>query len=121
MKILFAFFGILFFLSCNNSGITKPDNLINENVMEDILYDLSILEAVRAQIQEGDQKFTGKLDVYIYKKYKIDSLQFAKSNQYYAADVEEYKKIFDNIKQRMVTENEKLMPKIETKNNDSIK
>jgi hypothetical protein len=38
---------------------------------------------------------------YIYKKYKIDSVQFAQSNIYYAADYKEYEKMYNQIKARL--------------------
>ncbi len=38
---------------------------------------------------------------YILKKYKIDSLQFAKSNKYYAADIKKYKRMFNAVNIRL--------------------
>ena len=37
----------------------------------------------------------------IYKKYKVDSLQFAQSNVYYASDYEEYKNMFEQMTKRL--------------------
>ena len=49
-----------------------------------------------------------KRAIIIKRKYKIDSLSFAKSTQYYASDINEYKKMYDNVKDRLTKENAKL-------------
>lgn len=41
---------------------------------------------------------------YIYKKYDIDSLQFAKSNNYYVYDFKTYEDIIEKVKQRIESE-----------------
>lgn len=93
-------------MSCNSNSVEKPDNLIDKDKMTDILYDMSLLEAIKTQNINGG--ITPKTaNKYIYKKYKIDSIQFAKSNKYYASDIEEYKKMFEKIKDRLNAEIEK--------------
>lgn len=101
-------FTVLFF-GCNKAVLPKPKNLIAQTKMEAIIYDMSLLEAIKSQVTMDKNKFSGKTKDYIYKKYKIDSLQFVKSNQYYAAwDIVEYKKMFDRVKDKINAENEKL-------------
>ena len=95
------------FFSCNTSSVEKPKNLIGKDKMIDILYDISLLEAIKTQNINGG--ITGKMsNQYIYKKYKIDSIQFVKSNKYYASNIEEYKKMFEKIKERLNTETLKI-------------
>lgn len=104
MKKTFAF-GLLFFLvSCLDAAIEKPSNLIDESVMEDILYDLSLLDAIQSQnpYDGGNKRITPK--AYIYKKYKIDSVQFTQSNRYYVSQIEQYKKMYDNVSARLESE-----------------
>lgn len=87
------------FIGCNNS-VPKPDNLIAKDEMIDILYDISLLEAIKAQSVNGG--ISSKMsNEYIYKKYKIDSIQFLKSNKYYASDFEEYKNMFERVKEKL--------------------
>ncbi|MEO5776715.1 MAG: DUF4296 domain-containing protein [Flavobacterium sp.] len=89
-------------ISCNNNSVEKPKNLIGKDKMVDILYDISLLEAIKTQNINGG--ITVKMgNDYIYKKYKIDSVQFVKSNKYYASDLEEYKKMFEKVKERLST------------------
>lgn len=93
-------------LGCNNNSVEKPDNLIGKDKMIDILYDISLLEAIKNQnINGGLSSKVG--NEYIYKKYKIDSIQFVKSNKYYASDIEEYKKMFDKVKEKLNQETKK--------------
>jgi hypothetical protein len=40
-------------------------------------------------------------NTYVYKKYGIDSVQFARSNQYYAADIVTYKQIYEEVAKRL--------------------
>ncbi|TBX70673.1 DUF4296 domain-containing protein [Flavobacterium silvisoli] len=97
---------LFFFLGCSNR-MEKPKNLIDKDKMVDILYDLSLLEAIKAQNIGGGIN-TKKANEYIYKKYKIDSVQLAQSNKYYASDVDEYKKIFVKVKAKLDEQNKKL-------------
>ncbi|WP_162126569.1 DUF4296 domain-containing protein [Flavobacterium phycosphaerae] len=93
-------------LSCSN-GVEKPKNLIDKDKMVDVLYDLSLLEAIKTQ-HIGGGISNKNANEYIYKKYKIDSVQLAQSNKYYASDVEEYKKIFEKVKAKLDEQNKKL-------------
>jgi hypothetical protein len=95
-KIVTLFLIFSIFVSCQ-STIEKPDKLIEEEVMVDIIYDLAILEAIKSQKPASLEANNIIPKEYIYKKYKIDSLQFAKNNQYYASDIENYKKMYDRV------------------------
>jgi hypothetical protein len=103
-KIVFLFTFVILLISCNKDLVEKPDNLIDKKVMGDILYDMSILEAIK--YQSPDSLFAKGINpkTYIYKKYKIDSLQFAKSSTYYASDYREYKNMYDALDARLKKE-----------------
>lgn len=91
---------IVLFFGCNSNSVEKPKNLIDKDKMVAILYDISLLEAIKTQNINGG--ITVKMgNDYIYKKYKIDSIQFVKSNKYYASDIEEYKKMFEKVKEKL--------------------
>lgn len=93
-------------VSCKDEAVEKPKNLVERSKMVDIIYDLSILEAARTQTA-GVQNYP-KSTEFIKNKYKIDSLTFAKSTQYYASDVKEYKKMYNEVKERLAAERVKL-------------
>ena len=97
---------LLAFIGCNNA-IDKPDNLIEKDKMIDILYDVSLLEAIKSQNISGGIS-NKNANIYLYKKYKIDSVQFAQSNKYYASDIEEYKKMFEEVKSRLEKQTKKI-------------
>ena len=94
----------LFLASCNHNAVEKPENLIEEDVMTNILYDVSILEAMKSQSPYAPQNQSMNPKDYIFKKYKIDSLQFATSNRYYVSQIEEYKKMYDQVNERIQKE-----------------
>ena len=107
MSNRFILIGLLLaFIGCNHT-IDKPDNLIEKDKMIDILYDISLLEAIKSQNISGGIS-NKNANTYLYKKYKIDSIQFAQSNKYYASDIEEYKKMFEEVKSRLEKQIQKI-------------
>lgn len=103
-KILFLLLSVPF-LSCNpNQSVEKPEKLIEEETMEAILYDLALLQALKGYNPQKLAENNINPKTYIYQKYKIDSLQLVENNRYYSADVENYKKMFDRVIERLDTE-----------------
>jgi phage FluMu gp28-like protein len=100
-KLALIVSAIILFASCNNSPVEKPEKLIDEETMANIIYDLTVLEAMKAR----DAKLTGNsTSEYVYKKYHIDSVQFVRNNQYYAAEIDKYKKIYEKVNLRIERE-----------------
>jgi hypothetical protein len=122
-KTVSLFVLVALFLSCNKDLVEKPDNLIDKKIMGDIWYDMAILEAVK--YHNPNALYTNGINpkTYVFKKYKIDSLQFAKSNAYYAVDYREYKKMFDNLNDRLNNEKKAvdLLMKKELKKETALK
>lgn len=99
MKKIFIFLAFTFlFLSCQET-IEKPDKLIEKPVMVDIIYDLSLLEAIKTNNNLLMQNLN--VEAFIYKKYKIDSLQLVQNSRYYASDVANYKKMYEEVAKRI--------------------
>ena len=102
MKKIILFLALLTLLiSCKDELVKKPERLIEKDVMLDVMYDLAVLEAIKYQNPVSLDTFKINPRDFIYKKYKIDSLQFAKSNVYYASDYEDYKLMFEQITKRL--------------------
>ena len=102
MRKIILFLAIaIAFVSCKEEIIPKPERLIAQDVMVDIMYDLTILEAIKNQNPASLDTFKINSRAYIFKKYKIDSIQYAKSNIYYASDYNEYKRMFEQITKRL--------------------
>lgn len=91
------------FLSCS-SDVQKPDNLIPEDAMVEIFYDLAIMDAIKSHNPLSLETYGVQPDNYIYKKYGVDSLQFANSNKYYAADIKKYKSMYVKVNDRLKSE-----------------
>ena len=96
----FAILVLLLLTNCGNSHVEKPDNLIDDDTMIEIFYDLAIIDAAKNSSYENGIS-TFQANDFIFKKYEIDSLQFAKSNKYWAADVAKYKRMYKIVKEKL--------------------
>lgn len=92
--------------SCKEEVIKKPNKLVEKEVMINILYDLSVLEALRSQTTGNLYSYPKPME-FVKKKYKIDSLTFVQNTQYYAADIKEYRKMYNKILEKIDKESSK--------------
>lgn len=88
-------------ISCKKELVKEPAKLIEREKMVDIMYDLSLLEAMRYQKPLSLDSIDSDPTKFILQKYKVDSLQFAQNNMYYASDYESYKDMFDDVNKRL--------------------
>lgn len=100
-KRILMFALALLFVNCNSNKAKEPDNLISEDKMVDILYDLYLVNSIKTNNNTylRENKITPAN--YVYQKYKIDSLQFVQSDNYYASDIEEYEKLYRRVTTRL--------------------
>ncbi len=123
MKQLFYSLILVMVLGC--SGIDKPKkpkNLISKDKMSEIMYDLYILNAAKG-VNRKILEANGIMPLeYLYKKYSIDSLQFAESNTYYAYDSKAYSAIIEKVKKDLEKHKDlyETMNLAEQKTKDSI-
>lgn len=97
MKKCFLLLVLLSMASCQKKAIEAPANLIPKDKMKQIIYDLSLLQALKG-VNQAALDSNGVNAATVYKKYKVDSLQFAKSDQYYAIEnIKEYEKMYEGI------------------------
>jgi Fe2+ transport system protein B len=98
--IVFVF--TLFIVACTSkNNIPIPKKPIKKEVMENILYDLAILQALKSYSPEVLTKNNINSKTYIYQKYKIDSLQLVQNNLYFASNTEEYAKMFEKVVEKI--------------------
>ena len=114
---------ILIFYSCGslNEENAKPNNLIPEDKMIDILYDMSLIsvsKGINKRILENNGMKPKK---YILKKYNIDSLQFVVSNEYYSKDLETYLSIYEEVLNKLQLNREIIIDSIENYKKDRAK
>lgn len=101
----------------------KPEDLIVESKMVDIISELAIFNSAR-NFSKTTLENTGlKPKEYIYKKFGVDSLQFERSNNYYAENYIQYERIYDSVRNRLQVLKEKLdsIRDLEIKVEDSLK
>ena len=87
---------LILILGCTSDA---PENLISEEKMESIIFDIMILNAS----YNYDLKIDNNLlsDELIYKKYDIDSLQLYESELYYSRNPKIHFDIYSNVKKRI--------------------
>ena len=120
MKKRISLLAILALLGCKDNLVKKPDVLIDKSKMMDIMYDLALLEAIKYQNPAVLDSNQIRPKQFIYKKYKIDSLQLAQNNVYYAADYKSYKIMFEEVVKRIANEKKRANAaiKLEQKKNN---
>ena len=107
MRHIFYILILISLVGCSSGDRPKkPKDLIAKDKMSDIMYDLYILNAAKG-VNRKLLELNGIMPSdYVYDKYGIDSLQFAKSNTYYAYDTEVYTSIIDKMKAHLEKDKE---------------
>ena len=107
-------------VSCAEKLIEKPENLIPEAKMTDILYDISLL--VSAKNSNKAILVDNGIEVmdFIYKKYNVDSLQFVQSDLYYASEPVIYENMYVALDERIEAEKNKRLEERKMKTDSTI-
>ena len=88
-------------LGCNNSLNQEPippENLISKEKMIDIIYDMTLINVAKG-VNKSILENNGIIpEQYLFNKHTIDSILFAKSNEYYSYDLKTYQTIYDKVK-----------------------
>lgn len=111
---------MLLLVSCDKSfKALEPEHLIEQEVMEDILYDINLLKAAKSKNYRILKDNNIQIDAYIYEKYDLDSITLRENIAYYATEsFKKYKELENNIRLRFVTEKNKL--ELDVNKRDSI-
>lgn len=100
------FLGILIFGCEPRLKPEKPQNLIPKDKMTLVLYDMFVINSAKGINRLKLEKNGINPERYILTKHSIDSVQFAKSNDYYAHDLEVYDEIIEAVKQKITSNKE---------------
>ncbi|WCO01388.1 DUF4296 domain-containing protein [Psychroserpens ponticola] len=112
ISLLVFIFGICF--ACNKiEKPKKPDNLIAKNDMVNILFDVFVFNAAKGTDKRILEQNNVTPDAYIFEKYQIDSLQFVKSNAYYAYDIKAYDEMINKVAKRIKVKKDKFQKEID--------
>lgn len=116
--ILFAL-GFFFFACQSVEKTPKPENLIPEEKMVDILVDLAKVDAA-ASVSEKEYRKRGSVGKdFIFEKYAIDSAQLVQSNAYYAEQFRLNQRIYEQVEAKLKIENDSLSALKEKSNKEN--
>tara|TARA_E500000178_G_scaffold228734_1_gene225435 strand:+ start:1067 stop:1387 length:321 start_codon:yes stop_codon:yes gene_type:complete len=87
---------ILLLIGCSDN---VPENLISKKNMENIIFDIIILNASSTYEFKIDKNFLS--DEIIFKKYNIDSTQLYESELYYSKNPKIHFEIYENVQNRI--------------------
>ena len=120
-RVLVTLVFVFLICSCDRSfKAPKPEKLIEESIMEEILYDAKLISAARSKNFKKTKDSNVVADQYIYHKYNIDSLTLKQNLDYYAtASFKDFKRMEDNIRLRFEKEKNDIV--VELKRIDSLK
>ena len=88
---------LILIIGCSNNA---PENLISEEKMESIIFDIMILNASSGSDLKIDNSYIS--DELIFRKYSIDSVQFYESELYYSRNPKIHFNIYSNVKKRIL-------------------
>ena len=86
----------IFIIGCSSN---VPEDLISEEKMESIIFDIMILNASSSYDLKIDNDMIS--DELIFRKYDIDSAQFYNSGLYYSRNRKIHFNIYSNVKRRI--------------------
>lgn len=107
MKKIAVLWSAILVISCGNIKAKKPANLISEDRMVEVLYDVIIINTAKGVNKQLLQNNINNPLNYIYRSHGIDSLQFAESNAYYTINTDKYKSIYDKVEMKLKAEKSK--------------
>lgn len=102
MRLTCLIFFMIYFISCQD--VQKPEiptNLISQEDMVGILTDVYVSNAARNINNKLLRNKNIKLDSVIFIKYKVDSLQFALSNDYYSSNLDIYRELLIKVQEKL--------------------
>ncbi len=91
----------------------KPEGLIGKSKMTDMLYDMHMVVGT-SNIKNVNLEKNRNYMSLVYDKYGIDSTQFAVSNLYYTAHIQEYEEIFEEVERRIQNLKDIMEPKADS-------
>lgn len=98
LKHVFILSIVFSLCSCYNiKPPEKPENLISKEKFAIILMDAALMHSAKSVNRKRIETNGIVPEDYIYKKHNIDSLAFAKANEYYAYDINVYDEIYNKV------------------------
>ncbi len=110
---------LILVISCTSNTIyKKPNDLISEDLMVNLIVDMQIANSARnTKNKEGIRKL--EYMPLVYEKFGIDSARFARSNFYYSTKIDDYSKLLKKVKAKLENMERDFSEQVEIQ--DSIK
>lgn len=103
MKGLMFILSFFVLVSCQDvKKPQKPDNLIDKETMVSILAEAYTDNAARTVDNKTLRESGIEIDAFIYKKFKVDSAQFAQSNAFYTNDINAYMELMTEVEKLLL-------------------
>ncbi len=107
MKRVVILIVLLIFSSCGEKLIEKPEHLIPKDKMVEIITEVAILKAARGSNKHLMEEMGVTQTEYIFKKFAIDSAQFAESDAYYVSIPAQYEEIYTKVEALLTEKGER--------------
>ncbi|NKI31587.1 DUF4296 domain-containing protein [Croceivirga thetidis] len=105
MKKIIFFLLLCLAFSCAEEVIEKPENLIPEDKMKQIIYDLALFNSIKSTNPAALTKNNLAISTdFVFNKHDIDSVQFVQSDLYYASIPLKYQAIYEAVELRLEKE-----------------
>ena len=117
MRIILTLIILFIVQSCKDFNNKKPENLISEDKMVEILFDLEIINAARGDNKKIIEEKISNVNNYLQNKYKIGIDQFENSISYYSSDILKYSTIIQEVEQKLDSTKNLIQKKIDAKRN----
>lgn len=93
---------IVFSFSCQDiEKVDRPENLIAENKMVEVLTDLSLMTSAKNYNRRMLEETGFKPEEFLYEKHNIDSLSLAASTKFYAQDPATLERIYSKVQRNL--------------------
>jgi len=117
-KLCYILLVFLLALSCTGRTIfKKPENLIEREKMITVWTDLYIASGAKSIKKKTLEKNKNYVPL-VLENHNIDSVQFSESNFYYTSRIDDYEKMFEEVKNRLKALKDTYEPNLEK---DSLK
>ena len=106
MKKIFIIFSLLFlaFISCDKLPVEKPENLIKEKKIIDMLIDIHIAEATYNHMRyDSIVRNSSSANFYysVLEKYQVPDSVFEKSFIFYASTPKQFEKMYREVMNKL--------------------
>ncbi|GAB3747950.1 DUF4296 domain-containing protein [Spirosoma pomorum] len=103
--LFIALLGVWLMKACSGVDDTKPDNLLPEETMVNVLTDIHLAEARVGQMglrsQDSSNIVYMRLEKQIFQKYKLDTARYNASYRYYSTHPREMEAVYKVITARL--------------------